>query len=331
VSGTSRVISATAAAAVLLVLAACGPVTTAGEATFDVAPVARQETAPLTAPVTAAGESSGAGPVSVNAAEVDGVGRVLTDQAGMTLYRYDRDAADPPASECDGICVRAWPPVVVEDLSEVVVSGMARNLLGTLTRPDDTRQLTVGGWPVYRFARDSAPGEAGGQGAGGVWFAIGPDGGKVGAPAATAPPPAGGTGPALTARVLPGFGPALTDAKGFTLYLFTRDDTAPAKSACLADCTRRWPPVPAGNGKPTLSGVDPAIVGAVQRPDGTRQATVGGWPVYRFADDAEPGQTGGHGVEGTWFVIEPAGHQSRAPVQEQAPEAPAEPEPGDGY
>jgi hypothetical protein len=45
---------------------------------------------------------------------------------------------------------------------------------------DGTLQLTVGGWPIYRFAGDTRAGQAGGQGSGGTWFAIGPDGHKAG-------------------------------------------------------------------------------------------------------------------------------------------------------
>ncbi|OLF18641.1 hypothetical protein [Actinophytocola xanthii] len=330
-SGTSRVISAIAAVAVLLTLAACTPVSTAGEATYEVEPVARQEIRPTTDPVTAVGGGSGrvTAPVSLNAAEIEDLGRVLTDQAGMTLYRYDRDSADPPVSACEGVCTRAWPPVVVEDVSEVVVSGMARSLLGTVTRSDDTLQLTVAGWPVYRFAQDSAPGEAEGQGAGGVWSAITPDGGRAGAPPGTTPDPP--SAPLVTARVLPGFGPALTDGNGLTLYLFTADSSAPPRSTCLDDCARRWPPVLAEGPEPELQGVNPAIVGTLARPDGKQQVTVNGWPVYRFAEDTEPGQTGGHGVDGRWFVIAPDGRKSLAPVQEQAPEAAAEPESDGGY
>jgi len=34
----------------------------------------------------------------------------------------------------------------------------------------------AGDWPLYRFAGDHAPGDVNGQGSGGVWFAMAPDG-----------------------------------------------------------------------------------------------------------------------------------------------------------
>ena len=48
----------------------------------------------------------------------------------------------------------------------------------------------------------------------------------------------------------------------------------------------------------------------VQRPDGTSQLTLGGWPVYRFAGDTEPGATGGQGSSGTWFAVTPEGKKA---------------------
>jgi predicted lipoprotein with Yx(FWY)xxD motif len=33
-----------------------------------------------------------------------------------------------------------------------------------------------GGWPLYYFASDSAPGDTNGQGVGDVWYVIGADG-----------------------------------------------------------------------------------------------------------------------------------------------------------
>ena len=44
-------------------------------------------------------------------ADTDKLGEVVTDSAGMTLYRFDKDTAEPPKSNCDGDCATAWPPV----------------------------------------------------------------------------------------------------------------------------------------------------------------------------------------------------------------------------
>lgn len=282
-------VTAAAAAGTIVALTACDRATSG-------------EPEPVAIAAAAAGQEEPPVTVSLNAAEIDGLGKVLTDQDGMTLYRFDRDRAEPSMSNCDSECVADWPPALAD--GEVVVAGVNKSLVDSVPRVDGNRQLTIAGWPLYRFAGDRKPGDAAGHGVGGVWFAVAPDGEKAGAAPAR-----------LVGRNLPGFGAALTDQDGFTLYLFTNDSKEPSRSACYDECAELWPPVLAGGAEPELAGVDPAIVGEVAREDGTRQLTVGGWPVYRYAEDAAPGETGGHGVGGTWYVIEPAGCKSLAPVR----------------
>jgi predicted lipoprotein with Yx(FWY)xxD motif len=53
--------------------------------------------------------------------------------------------------------------------------------------------------------------------------------------------------------------------------------------------------------------VSQAKVGTVIRPDKDIQATLGGWPLYRFAKDTKPGDVLGEGLKGTWHVLSPAG------------------------
>ena len=43
-------------------------------------------------------------------------------------------------------------------------------------------QVTIDGWPLYFFANDAAPGDHNGQGVGGVWFVVGPDGAPIESP-----------------------------------------------------------------------------------------------------------------------------------------------------
>ncbi|WP_225858909.1 COG4315 family predicted lipoprotein [Streptomyces albicerus] len=48
--------------------------------------------------------------------------------------------------------------------------------MNTVTRADGTVQLTLGGWPLYRFSGDVRSGDVNGQGQDDKWFAIGADG-----------------------------------------------------------------------------------------------------------------------------------------------------------
>lgn len=244
-------------------------------------------------------------PVSVNAADVAGLGQVLTDQNGKTLYLFTKDSTSPPKSTCVGDCAEMWPPLLAN--GEVLASGVEPGRLGTVTRPDGSVQVTVGNWPVYMYAGDTGPGKATGQGLQGTWFAVTPEGKKAGDPAEPV---------AVVATDIPGFGSALTDQNGRTLYLFTEDSIDPPESTCVDDCAEQWPPLLTVEGQEVqTNGVDPDLVGTVTRPDGSEQVTVGGWPVYLYAEDTEPGQTKGHGVGKVWFVIEEEGCKSTAPVQ----------------
>jgi predicted lipoprotein with Yx(FWY)xxD motif len=39
------------------------------------------------------------------------LGTVVVDGQGFTLYRFDKDSAKPPTSNCSGDCASKWPPV----------------------------------------------------------------------------------------------------------------------------------------------------------------------------------------------------------------------------
>lgn len=106
------------------------------------------------------------------------LGPVVIDGEGYLLYRSDRDSAHPSRSTCLGACARQWPPVPVP--TDLRVSGIDRQLVGTYTRPDGTKQLTLAGWPLYGYAGDRMPGDANGQGLQGSWYVIAPGGGRAG-------------------------------------------------------------------------------------------------------------------------------------------------------
>lgn len=275
--------------AVLALLAGCG--------TEPAAPVA---ITPVAAPVARAQ------PVSIGVAEVTDLGPVLTNRDGRTLYLFTRDFRNPSMSMCFDRCARQWQPV--KATGEIVMSGAARKSVSTVVRPDGGTQVTVDGWPMYTYAWDTGPGQANGHGAQGTWFAVTPDGKKAGVPDRVA----------VKAADLPGFGPALTDLEGHPLYLFTQDGKSPSRPTCYGECAANWPPLLV-TGEVVRNGVEPGLIGSVTRADGTSQVTVGGWPVYTFTKDTAPGQANGHGASGVWFVIEPAGCASTAPVTQQPP------------
>jgi len=136
----------------------------------------------------------------------------------------------------------------------------------------------------------------------------------------------------LVAAQTKALGWVVTDGKGWILYRFDKDRAKPTpQSMCTGACAQKWPPVLV-HGKPALKGVSPALVGKVRRDDGTWQLTLHGWPVYRFAGDAKPGQWKGQAVGGTWHAIKRNGARNTV-LPGAAPAAPAAAQPtiSDGY
>ncbi|WP_020671997.1 hypothetical protein [Amycolatopsis nigrescens] len=127
---------------------------------------------------------------SLAVAEVGGLGEVVTASDGRTLYRFDKDTANPPVSHCHGDCAAQWPPLLAGE-SMPPAAGIDPALLGTATREDGAEQVTLNGWPLYRYAKDSAAGDVKGHGVGGTWFAATPEGKKA---ASVLPKPSPGDG-----------------------------------------------------------------------------------------------------------------------------------------
>ena len=134
--------------------------------------------APAAAPAAAPASAAPAGP-ALTASPTAALGTVVVDGTGYTLYRFDKDTAKPPVSNCAGECAQKWPPVLATPGSPLTVEGVPQEAVGTINRPDGSIQLTLGGWPVYRYSGDTQPGATSGQGLNGTWAAVRPDGGKA--------------------------------------------------------------------------------------------------------------------------------------------------------
>lgn len=229
------------------------------------------------------------------------LGNVLTDGSGLTLYRFDKDTANPPKSNCAGDCASTWPPVPADDAS--AGAGIDKALLGEVTRADGTKQLTVGGWPAYRYAKDVNAGDVNGQGVGGKWFALAPNGKKASLSSL----------PGLSVRKDSKLGDIIVDKNGMTVYRFLKDKAWPKViSNCAGACLEKWPAVAPVKADDT-QGVQKKGLMGFTRPDGAKQMTVNCWPIYTFSGDKAPGNTNGQGVGGTWYAVSPDGKPVGAP------------------
>lgn len=100
-------------------------------------------------------------------------------------------------------------------------------------------------------------------------------------------------------------GEVVVDGQGRTLYMYGKDTVGSGKSACTGGCLTAWPPVIA-TGAPTATGVT-GTVGTIDTPDGRKQVTLNGWPLYTYAKDAKAGDTTGQNVGQVWFVLDRTG------------------------
>src|SRR5215212_6334351 len=117
----------------------------------------------------------------------------------------------------------------------------------------------------------------------------------------------------------PQLGKILTDSKGMTLYLYSRDTKG--VSNCYDQCEVNWPILRPGSGAPTGSSDIGGTLGVIDRTDGTKQVTYNNIPLYYFARDAAPGETKGQAVGGIWWILPPGISQITPAVAQASPAA----------
>ncbi|HEV2924360.1 MAG TPA: hypothetical protein VGW98_10025 [Solirubrobacteraceae bacterium] len=124
-----------------------------------------------------------------------GIGQILVNSQGRTLYLFKADQGTKSA--CTGACAGAWPPLTVTG-KPTPGKGINASLLATAARPEGATQLTYNGHPLYLFAQDQKAGETNGQGVsafGASWFALNSAGNQVSAqPSSSSTSGGGGLG-----------------------------------------------------------------------------------------------------------------------------------------
>jgi predicted alpha/beta superfamily hydrolase/predicted lipoprotein with Yx(FWY)xxD motif len=145
-------------------------------------------------------------------------GTHLVDQDGRTLYLFASDRDDP--GRCGRPCLDRWPPLLT-DGAAAAGAGVDASLLDVVDRGEVGQQLAYAGWPLYRFAGDTGPGDAAGHGLGGVWFVVAPDGTAVPVSASSPAPasPAAPGGPRGRFEAFTLQGPHLTRPREVVVYL----------------------------------------------------------------------------------------------------------------
>jgi predicted lipoprotein with Yx(FWY)xxD motif len=175
-----RMWGAAGLAAIALTVAACGSSATSSSNAGGAGSGSSSSAA-------AGGSSSSSG--TKLAAKTIGGKQVLTNSKGFTLYWFAPDTST--SSKCTGSCATYWPPVTAPAVAGSGVTGM----VGSITRPDGTKQATYNGHPLYTYAGDTAPGQDKGNGlnvSGGLWYNVPVSGGA--APASSSSSSSGGGG-----------------------------------------------------------------------------------------------------------------------------------------
>jgi predicted lipoprotein with Yx(FWY)xxD motif len=131
----------------------------------------------VTTPFVTTPHATEHGPVyEVKVGDIDGLGPVLVNGQGNTLYMFASDHRGSP-STCYKICQIQWPPLTLPSgvTRPVAGPGIEAGLLATAPRTDGSTQITYNGWPLYTWPQDRAPGQATGEGltnGGGLWYVV---------------------------------------------------------------------------------------------------------------------------------------------------------------
>ena len=91
---------------------------------------------------------------------VDGA---LVNEAGMTLYTFDRDVGGSGKSVCNGPCAVNWPPL------RATTDTPPNAAWQIVTRDDGSKQWAYQGKPLYTWLKDTKPGDRTGDGVNNAW------------------------------------------------------------------------------------------------------------------------------------------------------------------
>jgi predicted lipoprotein with Yx(FWY)xxD motif len=150
------------ASAVALVIAGCGGSSKTSSGSTSASTPSTATSAPAT------------GGVKISSGTVAGLGPVLVNARGRTLYSFAPDK--DKTVTCVSACAVVWPPAFLPSGQKPLAAGLVKqSLLGSDPDPAGGRVITYAGWPLYTYVTDTAPGQATGQAVnlnGGLWYVI---------------------------------------------------------------------------------------------------------------------------------------------------------------
>jgi predicted lipoprotein with Yx(FWY)xxD motif len=143
-----------------------------------------QSATPTTGGVAGAKKQSSQPSTTFSTAKVSGLGTVLVDGNGRTVYILTNGGhTNVPCTDATG-CTKLWPDLPLPSGMSAAKAGMGlqASLLSTKKLSDGETYPTYNGWLMYEYAGDSGPGQANGEGIksfGGTWYVLDPSGNPV--------------------------------------------------------------------------------------------------------------------------------------------------------
>lgn len=117
-------------------------------------------------------------PPGLSTRKLSGLGVVLTNERGRTLYTFSAEKGGKIA--CTGSCATLWPPLTTSGQEPKLYSATVHSqLVGTVADPAGGKIITYAGWPLRTYTSDTAAGAANGQGVAGKWHVISPSGNVI--------------------------------------------------------------------------------------------------------------------------------------------------------
>lgn len=101
--------------------------------------------------------------------------KIVVDAKGRTLYELRPETSRHLLCHKADSCFGAWPPLTVRSRHAKLTAGHGVKGKLSVVHHDGVWQVALSGHPLYRFAGDSAPGDANGQGIqsfGGTWHVV---------------------------------------------------------------------------------------------------------------------------------------------------------------
>jgi predicted lipoprotein with Yx(FWY)xxD motif len=120
-----------------------------------------------------AGASHSTSSVAVMTRKIKGLGTVLVNAKGRTLYTFAKDKQSRVT--CTGSCASFWPPLKTSSMKPKVGGAAKSSLAASVKNPSGGRVVSYNKWPLYTYKGDSAAGQASGEALnldGGKWYVI---------------------------------------------------------------------------------------------------------------------------------------------------------------